>query len=450
MRPLLFGLLLLTSGFALGQAERPARGGPGRYGFLLPGPILQRLDLSADQKNKLFTTLEKFVDKHKETLDELRQEHTKARQAMEQARRDRDRVAGKKAQQRLAELNSRVNKLREQLEPDVLAVLTEAQKKKYREWKKAGGAPPLAPAMDPAALAKLKPLTELGTGEYKGYKGGLYPGGKNERPAKHDKAGRALAATVRPLGADGKPATGGKIVLLSVGMSNTSQEFTAFIRLADTDEKKNPHVVIVNGAQGGMSANRILDPEDEGSGTRYWSTVDDRLKEAGASRAQVQVVWLKQADPGPRQGFPAYARTLQGELTKIVQLLPKRFPNVKLVYLSSRTYGGYARTPLNPEPYAYESGLSVKWLIERQLEGDAALNYDPDKGKVAAPWLSWGPYLWANGTAKRSDGFSYEEKDFANDGTHPSASGQRKVAGLLLKFFQTDATAQPWFVKGAD
>ena len=119
-----------------------------------------------------------------------------------------------------------------------------------------------------------------------------------------------------------------------------------------------------------MTAAAIQNAEDQGSGTRYWTTVDERLRAAGVTRAQVQAAWIKEADAGPTQGFPAYARTLQGELERIVSLMHARFSNLKLVYLSSRTYGGYARTPLNPEPYAYESGFAVKWLIEQQLRGD--------------------------------------------------------------------------------
>jgi Cu/Ag efflux protein CusF len=294
---------------------------------------------------------------------------------------------------------------------------------------------------------QLQPLTELGTGDYQGFKGGLYPEGKNDRPAAHEAAGLALARSVQPLDAAGKPSPDGKIVLLSVGMSNTTQEFSAFKRLADADKEKSPRLVIVDGAQGSMSANRIVNPDDKGTGTKYWDTVDDRLRAAGVTRAQVQAAWVKQADPGPTQGFPKYAQTLQAELRQIVQLLHTRFPNMKLIYLSSRTYGGYATTALNPEPYAYESGFAVKWLIEEQLKGEAALNYDPDKGEVKAPWLSWGPYLWANGTRKRADGLFYEEGDFRDDdGTHPSASGQRKVAEQLLRFLKTDPTTKPWFL----
>src|SRR5262249_39031352 len=153
---------------------------------------------------------------------------------------------------------------------------------------------------------------------------------------------------------DGKPAPTGKVVLLSVGMSNTSQASQGFQKQLAGFADRAPHLVFVNGAQGGMTAAAIQNPDDKGPGTKYWTTVDERLRQAGVSRAQVQVIWIKQADAGPSAGFPRYAQQLQAELTRIVQLFPGRFPNVKLVYLSSRTYGGYARTPLNPEPYAFE------------------------------------------------------------------------------------------------
>jgi len=305
--------------------------------------------------------------------------------------------------------------------------------------------PASQPKFDASAL---KPLTTMGGEKYHGHEGGLYPGGKNERPKGHDAAGLALAKRVVPLGPDGKPADGGKVVLLSVGMSNTTQEFSAFKRLADADSDKSPSLVIVDGAQGGQTAFRIKDPDDKGSGTKYWEVVDQRLKAAGATREQVQVAWIKQADAGPTQGFPKYAETLRDELRQIARAMHRRFPNLKMVYLSSRTYGGFARTGLNPEPYAFESGLSVKWLIEEQIKGSPELNYDPAKGPVQAPWLAWGPYLWANGPAKNPDGLSYEESDFAADGTHPSPAGQRKVAGQLLTFFKTDPTAKSWFVRG--
>jgi hypothetical protein len=294
--------------------------------------------------------------------------------------------------------------------------------------------------------SKLRPLTDLGTDTYQGHTGGLYGNGKNERPAAHEAAGLALAKQVQPLDNEGKPSPNGKIVIMSVGMSNTGQMSQGFQRHFQADTDHNRAVVFVNGAQGGMTAFAIQDPKT-GSGATYWAEVDNRLQKAGVSRAQVQVVWIKQADARPQEGFPAYAKKLKAELAKIVQLLPARFPNVKQVYLSSRTYGGYASTPLNPEPYAYEGGLSVRWLIEQQITGDAELRFDLKKGPMKAPWLSWGPYLWANGSNKRSDGFSYVREDFSSDdGTHLSPAGVDKVGRLMLQFFKSDTTTRPWFV----
>ena len=103
-----------------------------------------------------------------------------------------------------------------------------------------------------ADTSQFRPLPDLGAHSYAGRPGGLYPEGKNERPAAHEKAGLALAAQVRPLDEDGRAAANGRIVLLSVGMSNASQLFSAFKAIADLDPQKSPRISVVDGAQGGM------------------------------------------------------------------------------------------------------------------------------------------------------------------------------------------------------
>ena len=59
-----------------------------------------------------------------------------------------------------------------------------------------------------------------------------------------------------------------------------------------------------------------------------------------------------------------------------------------------------------------------------------------------APWIAWGPYLWADGLRGRSDGLVWACADFMEDGVHPSASGRDKVAKMLLDFLHTDPTAR--------
>lgn len=269
----------------------------------------------------------------------------------------------------------------------------------------------------------LRALSDLRTGRYQGFQGGLYPRGRNAPSNVYLATGLAAARRVD---------RARRIVLLSIGMSNTTQEFQAFMRLAGRLPAKSPRVLLVDGAQGGQDAERIGDPN-----ARFWSVVDERLARAGAARAEVRVVWLKEAIARPTEAFPADARRLQANLRQIVAILRARFPRLELVYLSSRIFAGYASTPLNPEPYAYQSGFAVKWTVGDRIAGRL-------RGR---PWLAWGPYLWADGTRGRADGLIWECADFRRDGTHPSDSGRQKVAQRLLRFFTTNRTARRWFVR---
>lgn len=292
----------------------------------------------------------------------------------------------------------------------------------------------------------LVPLTELGAGFYQGKQGGLYPDGGNTCPAAHLESGVQIANSIGPLKLNGKSKKKkGSIVLLSIGMSNTTMEFSAFKAIADADPSKNPKLVIVDGAQGGMAANIIANPNDP-KYQQFWQTVDDRLEQAGVSPRQVQIVWVKQADIRPTAPFPDDALALQRELEEIAHILVERFPKIKIAYYSSRIYGGYASTSLNPEPFAYQSGFAVKWMIEKQINGSPELNYDPSRGEVRAPWLEWGPYLWADGLAPRIDGLTWSCAEYNDDGTHPATPARAKVAGMLMDFFKSDRAATPWFL----
>src|SRR5262249_48641938 len=141
-------------------------------------------------------------------------------------------------------------------------------------------------------------------------------------------------------------------------------------------------------------------------------------------------------------------KKLQKDTLVVLQNARARFPNLRIAYLGSRIYAGYATTRLNPEPFAYEGAFAVRWLIQDQIKGDPELNSNPERGAVKAPLLLWGPYFWGDGTTPRkSDGLVWKREDLVGDGTHPSQSGRQKVAEMLLKFFKTDPLARTWFVK---
>jgi len=314
-----------------------------------------------------------------------------------------------------------------------------------------------------SAFAQRIPLSDLGTRTYLAqYQGGLYENGSNTMPADHSAAGMAQAALIRPLDRDGNPAAGGKIVMLSIGMSNTTQEFCAannpapceawsFVGQATRDPAVNRSTLLfVNGARGGQTG----DTWDSPSQPNYDYVRDRDLTPAGVSEAQVEVAWLKEANPQPTVSLPsqnADAFRMVAQFGKILRAMKVRYPNLRIVYLSSRIYAGYATSALNPEPYAYETGFAVKWTVQAQIDQMRTGQIDARAGDLnsngVAPWIAWGPYLWADGMNPRSDGLIWQRADVQpSDGTHPSQSGQQKVGAMLLAFLKQEPTARPWFL----
>lgn len=304
------------------------------------------------------------------------------------------------------------------------------------------------------------PINDLGPGLYLGlFQGGLYPGGLNTPPAAHAAEGAARAAAVIPRDTAGNPSPTGKYVLLSIGMSNTTQEWCAgssppcaaysFMGQAAAHPLVNhTTLVIIDGAAGGQTAGTWDQPTDQ----NYDRVRDQELAPLGLTEAQVQVAWVKVANAGPTVGLPsanAEAYTMKAQLGGIMRALKTRYPNIQIAFLSSRIYAGYASTTLNPEPYAYEYAFSMKWAIEAQINQMAGGPVDPHSGNLdyggVAPWMAWGPYLWADGLTPRSDGLIWQCADLANDGTHPSPSGREKVADMLMAHMLNSPYAVPWF-----
>ncbi len=299
--------------------------------------------------------------------------------------------------------------------------------------------------MDPKRTSTgLVPLSDMGaTASYKGEDGGLYGEGRNEPDPEHQKIIQKALAEIGPRNAAGKRSPEGKIVMISVGMSNTSREFGPFIRAANADQRKSPDVVIVNCAQGSRAALQWVEMED------VWQGIERNLERNRVTVNQVQAAWVKLTEMAPSKygAFPKHAEFFKGNLIKIIQRLKVTCPNLQIIYFSSRVYAGYAvgDRSLNPEPYAYEGAFAMRWLIRDQIKGDRELNYDPSKGPVKAPLLLWGPYLWTDGMKPRGDGLVWPPEFLDFDGVHPSDKGKAQITSMLLDFFTTNRNAKPWF-----
>ncbi len=197
----------------------------------------------------------------------------------------------------------------------------------------------------------------------------------------------------------------------------------------------------MDGAFSGQDATTYSNPNHP-----VWNSVLSNLTAAGVSTNQVQVVWLKEALAQTSQSFPQHALTLQSNLESIVINIKAKFPYAGIVFVGSR-----ARSYADPgqshpaEPVAFESGFATKWMIEKQIRGDASLRFTGTN--PPAPYLAWGPYFWIDGLKTRSDGMIWECSDLVNDQTHPSTTGVTKVSGQLLAFFKTDPTSTPWYLR---
>ena len=227
---------------------------------------------------------------------------------------------------------------------------------------------------------------------------------------------------------EGSPPDLGEIptngILLCIGMSQAVWECTgAPPGAGGWVATNNLPIPVVNGANSGWDTRRIMaDPAE------YWSRVENNIRQAGYTNADVVLIWGKNATkeyecptiPGTQQcDVDAETLTLQSHLEAIQDEAERRFPNLIAGFHSSRTSGLWCRA--NGEPLAYRTIDAV--------EGAVA-----DESK----WFV-GPYIWASDTP-RADGLFYTRDDFvyepvAGPGCHPSASGVTKVSQELDQFF---------------
>ena len=326
--------------------------------------------------------------------------------------------------------------------------------------------PPPKPVvvLPPTDTVKI-PLLDLPS--YFKIRGGLYPNGVNQPPLDHDSAVRAARNRIRALDVNGDESPFGKYVLISIGMSNTTQEWCSqtsgppcaawtFMGRAATDPTVNKNsLVIVNGAAEGQDAPAWTSP----ASPNYDRIKTGRLAPLGLSENQVEIAWVKLDDAKTSRSLPsdsADAYVYLSNLGQVLRTLRIRYPNLLIVFLSSRSYGGFASgigatTDLTVEPYAYEEGFSIKWAIESQINEMRGLPADPRAGslnyaKKSAPIIVWGPYLWSDAAKPRSDGFLLNRGDFEEDGMHPSQNGESKVGLALLEFFKNSSYAKCWFM----
>lgn len=253
---------------------------------------------------------------------------------------------------------------------------------------------------------------------------------------------KGLPLGLQDNGAPVVTAVDGVIGVVCIGMSNASQECEDFIAKLGGEfaGQVNPQVRVVNCAVPGNAIEKWNDPAYD----KLWEKcIGQKIPQAGLRPEQIRVVWHKAADMFTTEAsgaaFPPYPDPnsdyfhFYANLTMFAARLHEKLPSVQAVYVTSRSYGGFAAKESRGEPHSYEEGLALnQWLKDHPL--------------VDGVWYGWGAYIWAPDCATgavNASGVCYERGDYRDDGIHPEQGARDKISQMLHERFSQFEWYQP-------
>jgi Spy/CpxP family protein refolding chaperone len=116
------------------RSERRPDAGP-REQFGPPSRVLERLELTQDQKKKIENLIKEFSEKHQIDVDRFREQMSKLREEAAKSGRG-DREAAEKLRKQMEDLTAGMRKLEDELDNQIAGQLNGEQKKKFEDAKK--------------------------------------------------------------------------------------------------------------------------------------------------------------------------------------------------------------------------------------------------------------------------------------------------------------------------
>jgi hypothetical protein len=310
----------------------------------------------------------------------------------------------------------------------------------------------------------LVPIMDLDSAHY-GLPGYFYSG-SNIPPSEHSLEGAAQARAILPLDPAGQvlaPPIGGRFVFMSIGFSNTRQKwctkngtdgvtcdawtFMGKAKVHTQVRKLTGGLRTFNGASRGAVTTEWDDPADP-----EYDRVRTILQAQGLSELQVQVIYLEIFTAHIPGSLPSDTADVWHQIPHAanqLRAIKVRYPNIRQVFLAPRDFSGFSNNYRAAEPHAYETGFAVKHLVMAQIHQLATGEIDSIAGDLSlavAPWITWGPYMWATNTP-RLDGLFWIRNDFETDGFHHSKSGETKAANCMITWFLNNQFSRCWFLK---
>ncbi|MFI5171100.1 MAG: SGNH/GDSL hydrolase family protein [Chitinophagales bacterium] len=254
----------------------------------------------------------------------------------------------------------------------------------------------------------LTPFLDLQTGTYLGYQAGLYPGGTNYLTGPHLKSGKTIAKGIKPLDGSGAVNFGDGVVLVAgFGPSvpgHIYNKLVQHVREPSLNYDLNPCLDAINLCIGGKDIGYATVDSTSDS---YFEELVQKTYDVGYTPEQVQIGWMYFNAKGLTEPplFPDNALETKELDILFINKVKEHFPNIKIMYISARHFGGYADTTIEEyyslaEPTSYQNNWTVKWLIEEQItNANPYLQYKGANPK--APYVIWGPNYWCDGDLKR-------------------------------------------------
>jgi hypothetical protein len=279
-------------------------------------------------------------------------------------------------------------------------------------------------------------MSTLVAGSYQARGGGFYGGGTNARPQAHEALGQAIVNSIVPLNTSGvRDDANGKYLMVGLGLSHTTGEVAA-LQTGYTSGTfiKNSKFHFADGALGGPpyggTSQRMVDANNG-----YWAASKTKMQTEGVEPIQVQFAWLKTTYQGPAGhglSFPDSIEQLATDFLNICRNIKTHYVNVKVVYISSRSYGGWSDGNASPEPWAYEDAFAVKMAVHRQVVGRL------DGPNATTPYVCWGPYFWSPTLLDCAT-------QFGDDFLHPNTAGYAVIAAVMHGWFADDSILRRFY-----
>jgi hypothetical protein len=231
----------------------------------------------------------------------------------------------------------------------------------------------------------------------------------------------------------------------------------------------------------------LVDCDEPGVGTNgfnsaftdiVWTLCENQVAKSHLTDAQIQAAVMEIVETDPSgNGFSTLSSMthappcasgdtstidacyVEQQAGAVIRLAKEKFPNLRLLYLYTRAYGGWAITPLSPEPNAYEYGFSAQFLVQAQInQADNGGSADGVAGNLAysvAPVVLFAPYQWASGATANSEGTVWPDLDtyfYTGDWTHYGTLGYTQSGSVMNNYFlgtsasgARDADFTTWF-----